>query len=141
MPVESLESVYQVLWWLHLLIACALIAAIPFSKLLHIATAPANQVSAADRTTKGVLTAIDFADETKELFGLGDVAELDRRARLSLEACTRCGRCQDVCPAYVSGKSLTPKQVILDLRRWLEDAQLTRPQGVVTKRARDATQA
>ena len=53
------------------------------------------------------------------------MAELDRRARLSLEACTRCGRCQDVCPAFASGKALTPKQVILDLRRWLEDAQLT----------------
>ena len=92
------------LWWFHLLTACALIAIVPFTKLLHIATAPANQMSAADRTSKGKLAAIDFNDESKELYGLGDVAELDRRARLSLEACTRCGRCQDVCPAFVVGQ-------------------------------------
>ena len=134
--VGALETTYQVLWWFHLLTACALIAAIPFTKLLHMATAPANQMSAADRTAKGALTPIDFTDETKELYGLGDVAELDRRARLSLEACTRCGRCQDVCPAYASGKSLTPKQVILDLRRWLEDAQLKRATGSLRRSAR-----
>ena len=124
MSAGTLETTYQVLWWFHLLTACALIAAVPFTKLLHMATAPSNQMSAADRTARGVLAPIDFTDETRELYGLGDVAELDRRARLSLEACTRCGRCQDVCPAYASGKALTPKQVILDLRRWLEDAQL-----------------
>ena len=125
MSLDSMETTYQVLWWFHLLTACAIIAIVPFTKLLHIATAPANQMSAADRTSKGRLAAIDFEDESKEIYGLGDVAELDRRARLSLEACTRCGRCQDVCPAFASGKTLTPKQVILDLRRWLEDAQLT----------------
>lgn len=122
---DAMETTYQVLWWFHLLTACALIAIVPFTKLLHVATAPMNQMSAADRTRKGRLAPIDFNDETRELFGLGDVAELDRRARLSLEACTRCGRCQDVCPAYASGKTLTPKQVILDLRQWLEDAQLS----------------
>ena len=125
MSLDAMETTYQVLWWFHLLTACALIAIVPFTKLLHIATAPANQMSAADRTAKGQLAAIDFDDETKEIYGLGDVAELGRRARLSLEACTRCGRCQDVCPAFASGKALTPKQVILDLRQWLEDAQLT----------------
>jgi len=125
MSPDSMETTYRVLWWLHLLTACALIAIVPFTKLLHIATAPANQMSAADRTNKGRLAAIDFEDESREIYGLGDVAELDRRARLSLEACTRCGRCQDVCPAFASGKALTPKQVILDLRGWLEDAQLT----------------
>lgn len=124
MSLDALETSYQVLWWFHLLSACALIAAVPFTKLLHIATAPANQMSAADRTFKGRLEPIDFMDETKVSYGLGDVAELDKRARLTLEACTRCGRCQDVCPAFASGKALTPKQVVLDLRRWLEDAQL-----------------
>jgi heterodisulfide reductase subunit C len=125
MSEVSLETTYQVLWWFHLLTACALIAIVPFTKLLHIATAPANQMSAADHEVLGRLKPIDFEDETKELFGLGDVSELDKRTRLSLEACTRCGRCQDVCPAYASGKALTPKQVVLDLRRWLEDAQLS----------------
>ncbi len=125
MSLGALETTYQVLWWFHLLTACALIAIVPFTKLLHLATAPANQMNAADRTVKGRLEPIDFTDETKVLYGLGDVSELDRRARLALEACTRCGRCQDVCPAFASGKSLTPKQVVLDLRRWLEDAQLS----------------
>ena len=133
MSPVSLETTYQVLWWFHLLTACAFIAIIPFTKLLHMTTAPTNQMSAADRTTKGQLAVIDFTDESRDLFGLGDVAELDRRARLSLEACTRCGRCQDVCPAFTSGKALTPKQVILDLRSWLEHAQLSWRLEVPTK--------
>ena len=100
MSLGAPETTYQVLWWFHLLTACALIAIVPFTKLLHLATAPANQMNAADRTVKGRLEPIDFTDETKVLYGLGDVSELDRRARLALEACTRCGRCQDVCPAF-----------------------------------------
>ncbi len=68
MSPDSLEITYQVLWWFHLLTACVLIAIIPFTKLLHIATAPANQMSAADRTRKGRIPAIDFNDETKELY-------------------------------------------------------------------------
>lgn len=125
MSEGTMETTYVVSWWFHLLTACLLIAIVPFTKLVHLATSPANQMSAADGTYKGRLTTVDFEDETKTMFGLGDVGELDRRARLSLEACTRCGRCQDVCPAFLTGKELTPKQVVLDLREWLEDAQLS----------------
>jgi nitrate reductase gamma subunit len=65
MSEVSLETTYQVLWWFHLLTACALIAIVPFTKLLHIATAPANQMSAADHEVLGRLKPIDFEDETK----------------------------------------------------------------------------
>jgi len=121
---KSLESAYVVLWWVHLLNACALIAYIPFSKLVHIVTAPLNQaLSAEDRPTGG-LVPIDFTDETVEVYGIASTAQLGHSDRLALEACTRCGRCQDVCPAHISGKRLTPKRVALDLREWVEGFEL-----------------
>ena len=50
-------------------------------------------------------------------FGAGKLADFTWKQLLDLDACTRCGRCQDNCPAWLSGKPLSPKFVILDLQR------------------------
>ncbi|MBC7338419.1 MAG: 4Fe-4S dicluster domain-containing protein [Firmicutes bacterium] len=117
----TLMAWHRVLWWLHLLTAMALVAWLPFSKLLHILTGPAHQLLR-DLAPRGVLAPVDFSDEAREVYGLANLDEVGPRGRLALEACTRCGRCQEVCPAYLSGKPLTPKQVVLDLRAELEVA-------------------
>lgn len=120
----SIEGAYGILWWAHLVTALTLVAAIPYTKLAHMITAPANQALRDPLVPKGKLPLIDFSDETVESFGLRDAAELNREERLEIEACTRCGRCQDVCPAFISGKTLTPKMAVLDLRRQLERGRL-----------------
>ena len=63
---------------------------------------------------KGVLNPVDF--ETTELFGVSKIEEFTWKQLLDLDACTSCGRCQDACPAYFSGKALNPKQLILNLK-------------------------
>ncbi|MDI6893050.1 MAG: heterodisulfide reductase-related iron-sulfur binding cluster [Bacillota bacterium] len=115
----TLMAWHRVLWWVHLSTALALVAWLPFSKLLHIVTGPAHQLLR-DLGPRGTLALVDFSDETREVYGLANLDEVGPRGRLALEACTRCGRCQEVCPAHLSGKPLTPKQVVLDLRAELE---------------------
>ena len=63
---------------------------------------------------KGALTLINF--ETSQTFGAGSIEDFDRKQLMDLDACTRCGRCQDNCPAHLSGKILSPKNVIQNLK-------------------------
>ncbi|MCK5009011.1 MAG: (Fe-S)-binding protein, partial [Deltaproteobacteria bacterium] len=68
---------------------------------------------------KGELTPItDF--ETAETYGVTTINEFTWKQLLDLDACTRCGRCQDQCPAYLSEKPLTPKKIIQDLKNHLK---------------------
>jgi len=83
------------------------------SRLQHIILSPLN-VFFRSLKPKGALAPIDF--EATELFGASKVEDFTWKQLLDLDACTRCGRCQDVCPANFSGKNLNPKQVILDLK-------------------------
>ena len=61
---------------------------------------------------------LDFeeADPDTDVFGIGKVEDLTWKGFLDLGTCTECGRCQSQCPAWATGKPLSPKQVILDLR-------------------------
>ncbi|MFC2041518.1 heterodisulfide reductase-related iron-sulfur binding cluster [Chloroflexota bacterium] len=88
------------------------------SRLQHILWSPLN-VYFRSLKPKGALTPLDF--ETTELFGVSKIEEFTWKQLLDLSACTRCGRCQDACPAYSSGKALNPKQVIQDLLGHLQE--------------------
>jgi Fe-S oxidoreductase len=83
------------------------------SRLQHILLSPLNIFFRSLRP-KGALTPVDF--EATELFGVAKIEEFTWKQLLDLDACTRCGRCQDACPANFSGKALNPKDIILNLR-------------------------
>jgi Fe-S oxidoreductase/nitrate reductase gamma subunit len=117
---SGLSTAYRVVWWTHLGGALALLAWLPYSKLSHVVLAPLQQ--ALRDPAAGVLAPVDFEDEARETYGLARAEELERASRLALEACTSCGRCQDVCPAAITGKSLNPRRAVLDLRTALEAA-------------------
>ena len=86
------------------------------SRLQHVFLSPLN-VFFRSLKPKGSLTPIDF--EKTEVFGAAKIEDFTWKQLLDLDACTRCGRCQDACPAYFSGKALNPKQVIQDLKTHL----------------------
>lgn len=114
MPADQLRPSHTALWWFHLSLVAALFAAAPYSKLLHVVTAPAN-IYFRNLEPKGrVARPIDI--ETAESFGTARLEQLTWKDYLDLDACTECGRCQDACPAYATGKPLSPKKLILDLR-------------------------
>ena len=111
---EVLERVFV---WAHVLIILGFLAYLPHSKHLHIATAAFNVFFGRTRA-RGRLEPIDFAveDEAALRFGAGTAGDLTWKQMLDAMSCTECGRCQDVCPAYATGKALSPKLLIMGIR-------------------------
>ena len=117
------EAMHFGLWWVHAVLALGLIAAFPYTRLLH---AIAGTISVATGTQRlGVMTPISIQEvEETGVVGAGRVTDLTRRKVMELDACISCGRCQDACPAYEAGKPLSPRDVVQDLRGHLDTIRL-----------------
>jgi len=121
-PTFIIEYKNQILIWhrtvIHVLPALVLGAYIfvSRSRMQHLWLSPLN-IFLRSLRPKGTLVPIDL--ENTETFGVGKIEDFTWKQLLDLDACTRCGRCQDNCPANLSGKALSPKKVILDLREHL----------------------
>ncbi|HET9248772.1 MAG TPA: heterodisulfide reductase-related iron-sulfur binding cluster [Actinomycetota bacterium] len=115
---EGTEVAERILVWSHLLVILGFLVFLPGSKHLHIATAPANVWLTKDGPTGRLEpNRIDLeAAEENIRFGVATQKELSRKQVLDLFSCTECGRCQEVCPAWETGKPLSPKLLIMDLR-------------------------
>ncbi len=111
----ALATVYPWLWVGHALLWHGFLATIPFSKAIHLVTAPANIFFAKAGPPNSVPAPTDFDAEDVRL-GIRTPLDLSWRQLLSLDACTECGRCTAACPAFAAEKPLNPKRVILDLR-------------------------
>jgi Fe-S oxidoreductase len=112
------------LWWFHGLIALVLIALIPRTKVKHIFTAAASLMVrdplAAQRLPR--------VPESQTEAGAAKITDFNWKQLLNLDACTKCGRCHEACPARAVGAPLSPRDVILSLR---EFAQATLESGAV----------
>lgn len=121
MDVGTAEAWHKIFWWVHTFIALGFIAYIPYSRMLHIITTSANYYFASLKPTGYQEPIRDF--ENAESFGVGTLEEFTWKQIFDSDACTRCGRCQDGCPAYLSGKPLSPKKLVQDIKtHWLEKA-------------------
>jgi Fe-S oxidoreductase/nitrate reductase gamma subunit len=118
---------HRLLWRLHLYLVLGFIAFIPYSRMLHILTGPAN-VYFRSLSPKGELPPI-LNFETAETFGASKLEELTWKQLFDLDACTRCGRCLDHCPAAVTGKPLAPKKNWESLREHMEERAALRRKG------------
>jgi Fe-S oxidoreductase/nitrate reductase gamma subunit len=119
---EAGKSLHRFFWWFHAVLSLGFIAYIPYSRLIHLITAPANQYLASFQPAGHLEPIRDF--ENAESFGVANIEEFTWKQVFDTDACTRCGRCQEGCPAYLSGKKLSPKKFIQDLRdQWLTRAQ------------------
>jgi len=122
LSVGTLETLHESLWWFHVGLTLGVIGyvALTFSSLAHIVVGPVN-VLFRSLQPKGALLPLDL--ETAEVYGAAKIDDFTWKHLFDLDSCTRCGRCQDVCPAYLSGKALSPKKVIQDLKsHWLDVA-------------------
>jgi len=121
--VNSVLEVVFLLAQIGVVMAFAVI--VVYSKHLHIALAPVNVLFGRKPDALGALEpmrsngkVLDFeeADPDTDVFGLGKIEDFSWKGLLDMGTCTECGRCQSQCPAWATGKPLSPKQVILDLR-------------------------
>jgi Fe-S oxidoreductase/nitrate reductase gamma subunit len=112
---NTLLILHRVWWWLHsaLTFAALLYIALNFNRLWHIIISPLN-VFWRNLGPRGAMVPIDM--EKAESFGVSKVEDYTWKNLLDLDACTRCGRCSDNCPAKLSGKPLNPKKVLQDLK-------------------------
>jgi len=107
----GLRTLHIGLWWFHLLLALGFVAVIPFSKFRHIVTTSANAFLA-DRGPAGKLTTVNLEDENTEKFGANELTDLRWKDIFDADACTLCKRCQDRCPAFTTGKPLSPMRLV-----------------------------
>jgi Fe-S oxidoreductase len=116
---EATRALERVFVWVHVLTILTFLAYLPRSKHLHIATAAVN-VWFGRTGPGGRLEPLRFDDqdvaEEDIRFGAGTAADLTWKQVLDSFSCTECGRCQDACPAWTTGKVLSPKLVIMGLR-------------------------
>jgi Fe-S oxidoreductase len=116
---EATRVLERALVWVHVLTILGFLAYLPRSKHLHIASAAFNVWFGRTRA-RGRLEPLRFDDpdvpEEDIRFGAGTTADLTWKQMLDTFTCTECGRCQDVCPAFATGKLLSPKLLIMGLR-------------------------
>ena len=123
LPAGALELGFAGLFWANVLMVSAFLVYLPRSKHLHIVTAFFN---AALRKLKprGELPAMDLeTTDPNARFGIKTIEDLDWKDLLDGFTCTECGRCQEACPAWATGKPLNPKTMIMGIREMAVEAE------------------
>jgi Fe-S oxidoreductase len=112
---RGLEVLHGVFFWAHLALVFGFLVYLGYSKHLHIITSTPNVVFL-DLGPKGALPTPDLEAPEIDHFGASSLEHLSWKDMLDLYTCTECGRCQTHCPAYNTGKPLSPKTLVTDLR-------------------------
>lgn len=119
---SGLEVTHHAAFWLALGTIMAFIPYFPYSKHIHLFFAPLSFLTKPERHSIGQLDKIDFEDESLEEFGATSLSDLSWRQLIDPYACIMCYRCQEVCPAYTTGKVLSPAALEINKRYFLNEA-------------------
>lgn len=119
----------HLLWWVALGGIFLFLPYFPYTKHLHLMMAPLNYLSRPQRTSLGELEPLDFEDEDREQFGANKLEDLSKTQIFDAFACIMCNRCQDVCPAYVTGKELSPSALEINKRYYIKDQMTALAEG------------
>lgn len=131
---EAFKVMYEASWWMHILLIFFFANYLPYSKHFHVFMSvpnvflsrldPLGKLPNMDSITREVKlmlnpdTAFSAAspDAPPERFGVKDAEDASWKNYLDSLSCTQCGRCTSVCPANITGKKLSPRKIIMDLR-------------------------
>ena len=102
------------MWWFHGLLAIAFVASIPYTKAAHMLSS-FTSLALRDPLAGKRLRPI-APEHANDPAGYGTLADFSPLHLLQLDACTKCGRCHEACPAQATGRPLSPRDVILELR-------------------------
>lgn len=136
---DTLHLLYEASWWSHILLIFIFANILPYSKHFHVFLSvpntflgrleplgklPNNEVIT--REIKAMLnpeTAYAPADPnaTPERFGIKDVEDITWKSYFEALSCTQCGRCTDACPANITGKKLSPRKIMMDIRARMKE--------------------
>lgn len=106
---------HEVFYFMHVSLVLGFLVYIPNSKHLHILAAAPNIFFKHLGTPKAMIKT-NLEDEAATSFGLAKISDIPWKGVLDLYACTECGRCQEVCPADITGKPLSPSRLVHDFK-------------------------
>ena len=131
LDVSTLQIIERLGWWQHVLVVFGFMIYLPYSKHLHIFLAFPNVYFRPERSRGEMENIPTITAEVKSMFGLGpepavtdeipvfganDIFSLSKKNLLDAYTCTECGRCTSVCPANLTGKKLSPRKIMMDVR-------------------------
>jgi heterodisulfide reductase subunit C len=137
--VKSLNLLYKTCWWTHILLIFIFANLLPYSKHFHVFMSipnvflsrldPLGKLPNMDNVTKEVKLMLDpntafsapAQDAPVERFGVKDVEDITWKNYFDSLSCTQCGRCTSVCPANITGKKLSPRKIIMDVRARMKE--------------------
>jgi Fe-S oxidoreductase/nitrate reductase gamma subunit len=121
------KNIHASLWWFHTVLAMSWIATIPYTKFFHLLSLPTN-VFFSKLKPRGELQRQDIeklmesADDADLKIGIQKPDEFTWKQRLDFDACVSCGRCEEVCPAYMADKEyFSPRKFIAQLKQSVLD--------------------
>jgi heterodisulfide reductase subunit C len=138
-PVGKIGIIYQVCWWSHILLIFIFANILPYSKHFHVFMSvpnvflsrldPLGKLPNMDNITREVKLMLDpnatfpaqSGDVSVERFGVRDAEDVSWKNYFDSLACTECGRCTSVCPANQTGKRLSPRKIIMDVRARMKE--------------------
>ena len=120
-PSETSRNLYEFFWWMHILIVFAFMNFLPYSKHFHVVTSLPNVYFKKIGPYKNALKKLNLEDENLTQYGVSDFEHLTWKQVFDGFACTECGRCTASCPAANTGKKLSPRSIIVNIRHRAED--------------------
>lgn len=118
---DSLTIWHHVCWWGALGLILAFAPYFPYTKHFHFIMAGVNFITQVKRPSPGALDPINFEDENTDTFGALTLEQLPQSSIADTFACIMCNRCQDVCPAYATGKELSPAALEINKRYFVNE--------------------
>jgi Fe-S oxidoreductase len=115
----AMDAGSRILWWVHIALLLTFLVYIPMSKHLHLIACPVNEFFRNLKPNGAQIYPMDLENEEVEEFGVSRIEGFTRKQLLDLYACAECGRCQESCPANISGKKLSPKLLHTNLKHHL----------------------
>ncbi len=120
-PPQVAASWRDGMWWTHVLLILVFLNYLPYSKHLHVITSLPNVYlsNTSGPGTIGAMRPMNLEAEGVEQFGAADVKDLPWKNLLDGYSCTECGRCTAACPANITGKVLSPRKIVINVRERL----------------------
>ena len=121
LPETAVTFGWHFSWWMAVGLIVIFLPYFPYTKHAHLFMGPLNFMTTPDRTYLGQLPTLDLEDETIEQFGVNTLTDLPKTNIMDAFACIMCNRCQEVCPAYVTGKELSPAALEVNKRYYIKE--------------------
>ncbi|MBW1686601.1 MAG: respiratory nitrate reductase subunit gamma [Deltaproteobacteria bacterium] len=120
LDAERLRWLHRLLWWFHAVTVFGFLGYMAYGKLGHIGYGPAN-IFLRNLEPSGKLSHADIEEmaesdpDSIERLGVARIDQYGWKDLLDLDACMNCGRCEEACPAHMSGVPLSPRKLIRDM--------------------------